>query len=110
MELLFSYGTLQNTNVQLETFGRQLIGSKDKLPGYKLSQLEIVDEKVLAVSQQKFHPIVIKTDNPADKVAGSVLEITKEELAQADAYEVEDYKRVLATCESGAKAWVYVAR
>jgi len=31
------------------------------------------------------------------------------ELAQADAYEVSDYQRVLAPLASGAQAWVYVA-
>jgi hypothetical protein len=30
--LLFSYGTLQSSTVQLETFGRELVGYKDKLP------------------------------------------------------------------------------
>jgi len=36
MEQLFSYGTLQNVEVQLETFGRELTGSKDHLLGYQL--------------------------------------------------------------------------
>src|SRR5579871_1487612 len=32
--LLFSYGTLQEKNVQIATFGRELTGRRDALPGY----------------------------------------------------------------------------
>ncbi len=42
------------------------------------------------------------------RVAGTVFEITDEELASADRYEVADYKRVAATLASGRQAWVYV--
>jgi hypothetical protein len=35
--LLFSYGTLQSATVQLETFGRELVGYKDKLLNYRLA-------------------------------------------------------------------------
>ena len=38
---LFSYGTLQLKNVQKETFGRNLVGEKDILLGYKLENLKI---------------------------------------------------------------------
>jgi len=37
-----------------------------------------------------------------------VFEITPEELAQADLYEVDDYKRVKCRLKSGIDAWVYV--
>jgi hypothetical protein len=37
--LLFSYGTLQSSTVQLETFGRELVGYKDKLLNYRLAML-----------------------------------------------------------------------
>jgi gamma-glutamylcyclotransferase (GGCT)/AIG2-like uncharacterized protein YtfP len=43
-----------------------------------------------------------------DRVAGTVFEITAEELAAADRYEVADYKRVAASLASGLTAWVYV--
>ena len=36
-----------------------------------------------------------------------VFEITAEELANADKYEVADYKRVAAPLASGRTAWVY---
>jgi hypothetical protein len=35
-EKLFSYGTLQYEAVQLDTFGRTLLGQKDVLLGYRL--------------------------------------------------------------------------
>lgn len=47
MPLLFSYGTLQLEQVQLETFGRLLKGEKDVLSGYKITMLEITDPEVL---------------------------------------------------------------
>lgn len=36
-ERLFSYGTLQQENVQIATFGRLLNGAPDALVGFKLS-------------------------------------------------------------------------
>ena len=106
---LFSYGTLQLERVQLETFGRLLHGSKDALPGYKMESVEITDADVLAKSEEAFHPIAIPTGNAADKINGVVFEITAEELAHADAYEVRSYKRISVTLASGKTAWTYVA-
>jgi hypothetical protein len=37
-----------------------------------------------------------------------VFEITTEELAAADRYEVSEYTRVLVTLKSGVNSWVYV--
>ena len=105
---LFSYGTLQLESVQLESFGRLLTGSKDVLVGFRLEQLQITDEAVLAVSQEEFHPIAIQTNNTNDIISGTLYEITSEELAQADQYEVSDYKRVEATFQSGKMGWIYV--
>ena len=50
MPLLFSYGTLQLEQVQLETFGRLLKGEKDILEDYKLTVIEITDPEVLRKS------------------------------------------------------------
>jgi len=109
-ERLFSYGTLQQDNVQLSTFGRLLNGAPDALTGFKRELVEITDPEVLAKSGKRFHPIVSQSAVPDDRVAGTVFEITAEELAAADAYEVADYVRVEAALASGAKAWVYVKR
>lgn len=109
MPKLFSYGTLQQENVQLATFGRTLVGSKDQLIGYQLGEIEITDEDVLAKSGKRFHPILLKTNNPTDKVAGVIFDITDNELAQADRYEVDAYAyaRVEGNFDSGATAWIY---
>jgi gamma-glutamylcyclotransferase (GGCT)/AIG2-like uncharacterized protein YtfP len=108
-EYLFSYGTLQLEKVQIESFGRKLNGTKESLKGYRLTQLEITDQTVLEKSKQQFHPMAIPSNNTGDKVDGVVFEITKEELLQADQYEVADYKRIAVTLESGKQAWIYVS-
>jgi gamma-glutamylcyclotransferase (GGCT)/AIG2-like uncharacterized protein YtfP len=105
---LFSYGTLQQEDVQLSSFGRLLKGADDALPGYRQSMIEITDPEVIRKSGKRFHPIVLASDDPADEIPGKVFEITEAELAAADAYEVSDYKRVLVRLKSGVDAWVYV--
>jgi hypothetical protein len=44
MELLFSYGTLQQENVQLANFGRTLSGTKDALKKYTVGEVRITDK------------------------------------------------------------------
>jgi gamma-glutamylcyclotransferase (GGCT)/AIG2-like uncharacterized protein YtfP len=106
---LFSYGTLQDRNVQISSFGRELVGRADALPGYAQTLLAIADPKVVEISGKTHHPVVRPSGNPADEVAGTVFEITAQELAAADEYEVDDYKRVFVTLKSGLEAWVYIA-
>ncbi|MFC3031627.1 gamma-glutamylcyclotransferase family protein [Pseudoalteromonas fenneropenaei] len=108
MPLLFSYGTLQLPQVQLDTFGRLLTGTPDFLLGYQIQQVEITDEAVLKSSGQRYHPILYR-GNESDSVSGTVFEITQKELEQADGYEVGDYQRVEAPLQSGNHCWVYVA-
>ena len=107
MELLFSYGTLQQDGVQMAQFGRRLSGRADALPGWRTELVQITDPDVLAKSGKTHHPIVMPGGKD-DSVPGMVFEITSEELAAADAYEVADYKRVAAPLASGVTAWVYV--
>jgi gamma-glutamylcyclotransferase (GGCT)/AIG2-like uncharacterized protein YtfP len=107
MENLFSYGTLQQTEVQLSTFGRKLHGTKDALLGYALTEVEITDEQVIQLSGKRFHPMLKRTGKLSDSIEGTVFEITAEELAQADAYEVSLYARRLASLRSGKQAWIY---
>jgi AIG2-like family. len=109
IEPLFSYGTLQDTAVQLKTFGRELTGFKDQLLGYQLEMVEIKDTGVVELSGESHHPIAMATGNDTDQVDGMVFEITAQELAQSDEYEVDDYKRVMGKMKSGAQAWVYVS-
>ena len=105
---LFSYGTLQQAQVQRSTFGRLLEGAPDALPGFRQTMVEITDPEVLATSGKAFHPIVAASPDPADEVAGTAFLITEAELAAADRYEVSDYKRVAVRLKSGRDAWVYV--
>lgn len=106
--LLFSYGTLQLERVQLESFGRVLDGDDDVMPGYRRLMVEITDPDVLRTSGERFHPIVVPSDDPTDEVVGKVFRISAAELAAADSYEVDDYKRVAARLKSGKEAWVYI--
>ena len=107
MVRLFSYGTLQQDGVQLSSFGRLLKGAPDALPGWTREMVEITDPEVLAKSGMRFHPILVR-GTVSDSVTGMVFEITEDELASADRYEVADYKRILARLKSGMDAWVYV--
>jgi gamma-glutamylcyclotransferase (GGCT)/AIG2-like uncharacterized protein YtfP len=106
---LFSYGTLRQPEVQQSSFGRLLVGSEDALPGYRTTLLEITDPDVLAVSGERFHPIVERSPSPGDEVPGMVFEITEAELLAADSYEVSDYGRISVTLKSGIRAWVYTS-
>ena len=106
-ELLFSYGTLQQEGVQLAQFGRLLAGRADALIGWRQEMVQITDPDVLAKSGKALHPIVIP-GRKDDSVPGMVFEITAEELAAADRYEVADYRRIAAPLKYGLTAWVYV--
>jgi len=108
MPLLFSYGTLQQEGVQRSTFGRRLKGEADELVGYSQTMVKIEDADVVAKSGKTHHPIVAYSGRDGDRVSGTVFEITDAELAAADAYEVDAYKRVSAPLASGRRAWVYV--
>ncbi|WP_077515712.1 gamma-glutamylcyclotransferase [Rhodanobacter sp. C03] len=107
-EYLFSYGTLQTAAVQLATFGRQLAGQPDRLDGYRRELIRIDDPQVVATSGASHHPIVHDSGNPEDSVSGTVFRLSTAELARADAYEVDDYRRVAVTLASGTRAWIYV--
>ncbi len=108
MPHLFSYGTLQQADVQRSTFGRLLTGHADVLPGYAQALVAIDDPDVVATSGKTHHPIVKYSGVASERVAGTVFEITDGELAQADRYEVAAYRRVAVTLASGLSAWVYV--
>jgi gamma-glutamylcyclotransferase (GGCT)/AIG2-like uncharacterized protein YtfP len=106
--LIFSYGTLRDKAVQLATFGRELSGSPDALPGYSTSLIAIRDAAVVERSGKSHHSIAVRSTDPSDEVFGMVFEITLEELTAADRYEVADYTRVQVTLKSGLHAWAYI--
>jgi Gamma-glutamyl cyclotransferase, AIG2-like len=108
VEKLFTYGTLQQDNVQISSFGRLLDGVNDKICGYKLEELEISDFEVVSKSGKTVHNILKFTGNKNDIIEGIVYDITPDELKLADNYEVDDYKRKKLATLSGQQAWVYV--
>ena len=111
MPHLFSYGTLQQDDVQRSTFGRLLAGHADVLPGYLQDGVAIDDPDVVATSGKTHHPIVKHSGGAGDRVAGTVFEISDAELAQADATPSPVYRCVAVTSGVGVcAAWVHVER
>ncbi len=109
MELLFSYGTLQQKDVQLANFGRELEGVQDSLPKYVVGEITITDQRVIKESGKDIHLILRYTGNIEDEVSGTVFTMSGNEINQADDYEVDDYKRVSAQLKSGQTCWIYAA-
>jgi len=107
--LLFSYGTLQNKNVQIANFGRELTGREDALPGHVRRIVTITDPRVVALSGESQYFNAEPSSNPEDAVSGIVFEVTEQELAAADQYEEgAEYRRISVTLKSGGQAWVYL--
>ena len=108
MLLLFTYGTLQQEDIQLSTFGRKLQGTQDCLTGYIIGHLQIENEEEIAASEMESYPIARATGSRTNLVTGVVFEVTNDELRQSDLYEGDAYMRVETILESGRTAWVYV--
>lgn len=107
---LFSYGTLRLPEVQFALFGRAVESCPDCLSGFLLATVAIDDPEIVALSGSAEHPILQWTGNAADQVEGAALRVTERDLAQADAYESNDYVRTAVTLRSGRVAFVYVGR
>lgn len=107
MPLLFSYGTLQQHDVQMSTFGRLLQGQPDELVGFEQSLLRIEDPRFAPTDDDTHYPIVKFTGRTDSRVKGTVFEISESELANADEYEPAPYERISAQLASGKRAWVY---
>lgn len=100
MEKIFSYGTLQMDSVQIATFGRELVGTKDKLVGWLLTT---DNSPSLQQASLKY------TGQETDVVEGTLFEVSPSELCKADDYSVvDDCIRVREDVISGNRAWVYV--
>ena len=105
MPLLFSYGTLQEENVQLSTFGRLLQGQKDELPGFEPALVRIADPQIVAASGKTHHANVTFNGRNDNRVIGTVFEITDAELAAAEPVRaarcVQTYSRHACFGEAG---------
>jgi hypothetical protein len=67
----------------------------------------VTDAAFIAKSGKSRHTVVTYNGRNASRVAGTVFDVTEDELASADAYEPAGYARVLASLASGREAWVY---
>ncbi len=108
IELLFSYGTLRQPEVQRATFGHELNGRPDAIVGFELDYVTITDPHVIATSGGDRHPIRRPSDRAGAEIEGTVFAISTADLTAADEYEVDDYVRVAVPLRSGRTAWVYV--
>jgi hypothetical protein len=109
MPLLFSYGTLQLTGVQRETFGRELVGRPDRLVGFESVRIVIDDPAVIAASGRADHLNARFDGRASQGIDGTIFEVTERELVEADRYEAAAaYTRIAVTLASGDSAWVYV--
>ncbi|WP_281239332.1 gamma-glutamylcyclotransferase family protein [Flavobacterium praedii] len=102
MQKLFTYGTLQDTDVQENLFGRILQGTPETLIGYELSEIQIEEEFGLV-----HYPIIMETKDSNDTISGILYEVTMNDLHQADLYEGKHYKRIEVQLQSNQKAWAY---
>lgn len=98
MDYLFTYGTLQDLQVQHYIFGRVLNGKTDFLSGFKRLE-NVVYER---------YSLVVQTNDLKNRVEGKVYEVTTLELQKADVYETSAYKRKKVKLESGIEAWLYI--
>lgn len=100
MHYLFSYGTLQDPEVQEQLFGRKLKAEPDELLGYELSSQKAYGQ----------YPQIAKAQNAHAKVVGLALELSDKDLEHADHYEGPEYTRISIRLKSGKQAWAYVAK
>ena len=105
--LLFTYGTLHLPDVQRTVFGRELPSEPDAVVGHRLTDVEITDPVVIATSGTSIHPMLEPSSAPTDRVPGHVLALDEQQLAAADEYEVDVYRRIEVRLASGRAAWVY---
>jgi gamma-glutamylcyclotransferase (GGCT)/AIG2-like uncharacterized protein YtfP len=75
---------------------------------YELDYVTITDPHVIATSGSDRHPILRRSDRADAAIEGTVFAISEADLAAADEYEVDDYRRVAVPLRSGHEAWVYV--
>lgn len=106
-ELVFSFGTLLDEKVQQSIFGRRVKMFKDSLTGHGTTEIVITDPEVIAKSGKNIHLGLFRREG--DTVSGGLLALTVDELAAADAYEVDAYARRRVRTTTRGRAWCYVS-
>jgi len=97
-QYLFSYGTLQNIDVQRAILGRTLKGKIGILAGYRISNKKLHGK----------YPVIEPSPLETDNVKGKLFKVSHFELHELDHYETYAYKRIEVKLKSGTKAWAYV--
>lgn len=97
----FSYGTLQQPEVQDAVLGRRVDGWADHLDGYRLDWITITDPEVVRLSGSDTHPVLVV--DPAGSVDGTAWNLRGSDVAATDGYEVDEYGRVSVRLRSGAQ-------
>lgn len=100
MQFLFTYGTLQDKQVQHYVFGRVLKGTQDTLTHFRWFENAVYGR----------YPLVRFSGNKDDEVVGVVYEVNQDDLQVCDVYETSAYQRELFELKSGVNAWVYVEK
>lgn len=95
---MFTYGTLQDAQVQRYVFNKVLEGEEDFLPGFKWFENAIYGR----------YPLVKPTFNVNDTVKGIAYKVTELDLTRCDIYETAAYQRKKFILKSGKEAWVYI--
>ena len=99
-QYLFTYGTLQEKEVQLGVFSRVLMGEDAILEGYTIALKKVAER----------YPTIAFANDSTKSLSGKIYVLTPEELTKADAYEGEAYKRIQVVLASGEKAWTDIAK
>jgi len=119
-ERLFVYGTLMESGIQKEVFGREIAGVPDLLYGYITGTVTFGNETYpairKAVSESSGGNRMVEIQGNGEEslneavpsgVQGIVLLVSDEDILEADFYEGEYYTRTLVTLDSGTMAYVY---
>lgn len=101
--LLFSFGTLTLEAVQWQLFGAQVLGEAAVLAGHDVVEVQILAPDVVGLSGSAVHRGLSRREGAS--VQGKVLELTAEQLAAADADEVDAYVRRRVRLTDGRGAW-----
>jgi gamma-glutamylcyclotransferase (GGCT)/AIG2-like uncharacterized protein YtfP len=95
--LLFIYGTLEDPAIQEKIFGKIIPSADDELLGYKRVQVNIGKKEYWKIAKEKY-----------SSVKGKLIEVTADELKDADTYETGAFRRERLLLRSKKKAWVYM--
>lgn len=95
---VFSYGTLQDPNVQKILTNRFWRGFPAQIKGWKVIELYLTSGT---------YPCLIPG---VDLIDGFVFELTEDELLLVDAYEGESYQRILSHTIDNLEIYLYICK